>query len=619
MVKTAPTFNTLRGILSAAIFVLVSSLANAQIGPVEEVGGPIRLRQVTPASDVRPDLGPSTAAPPAALSHREAVAPGEFERFVQRQASAVHPIQRLGAELLAAEASPHTPELAPPVPGDYAVAPGDEILLTIWGSVEADLRLLVDRGGRIHVPRVGAVQVAGVRHAELQAVIERRVGQVFKGFQLSATLGQLRGVRVFVTGFVMKPGAYTVNSLSTAVAALLQAGGPAAAGSFRNVELRRAGVLVANLDLYDLLLKGDRSSDRIVQAGDVVHVAAVGPQVGVIGSVNKPAVVELRPGETVADALRMAGGFSAVADRSRAAIERLKDRTSQRVAQLDLPKDGNQSLESGDVLRVFSAVEAALPLLRQNKRVRIDGEVQRPAEYVLPEGSTLHDALRAAGGLTPSAFVFGTEFTRVSVRQNQKDNYDRALRDLEADLARSSSSQRITNSDEASSQAARNAATRQLLERLRSLEPSGRIVLQVSPDSKELPDLALEDGDRIRIAAKPTTVGVFGSVFNAGSYLYGEGRTLGSYLELAGGPTKEADEGSVFVVRANGQVTSGRQQSGGWWGAGRSVNSIQAEPGDTVFVPEEMNKTTFVQVAKDWTQILYQLGLGIAGIVAATR
>ena len=574
-------------------------------------GGPIRLRQA--------------AAPTPALEERLPAAPlpvyvpGEFERFVARQAGDGIELRRFGADLLTGGLDSRSADLSPLVPADYVVAPGDEVLLTIWGSVDADLRMVVDRGGRINIPRVGTVQVSGVRHADLQDMLTRRVAQVFKNFQLSVTLGQLRGIRIFVTGFVVKPGSYTVSSLSTVVAALMRAGGPAASGSFRMIELRRGGQLLSTFDLYDLLLKGDRSADRIVQAGDVVHVGPVGVQVGFVGSVNKPTVLELKTGETVADALRAAGGFSAVADRSRLVVERLQDRNAARVAQLQLPADLGQGLSHGDVLRAFSAVDISLPTQRQNKRVRIEGEVLRPSEYVLPEGSSIADALRAAGGFTQNAYVYATEFSRESVRLSQQENYNRALRDLETDFARSSTSQRMSTSEDAASEAARSTASARLLERLRAQRPSGRIVLQMPVNSTELPDLALEDGDRLYVPARTTIVGIFGSVFNAASYLYQPGRTLSDYLRLAGGPTKGADESSIFVVRANGNVISNRQETS-WLGRKSGhVDNVVAEPGDTMFVPEEMNKTTFVQAAKDWTQILYQFGIGIAGIKSAVR
>ncbi|HRD86409.1 MAG TPA: SLBB domain-containing protein, partial [Rubrivivax sp.] len=273
-----------------------------------------------------------------------------------------------------------------------------------------------------------------------------------------------------------------------------------------------------------------------------------------------------------------------------------------------------QPLAHGDVLRAFSAVDAVLPAERQNKRVRVEGEVQRPGDYVLPARSTIADALRAAGGTTAAAWIYGTEFSRETVRARQQENYDRALRDLETELTRATNTQRTANAEEAGAVVARSNATARLLERMRAIRPNGRVVLQMPPGQPELPDLALEDGDRLFIPSRYTTVGVFGSVFNSGSYLYGEGRMLGDYLRLAGGPTRGADADSIFVIRANGAVISGRQTST-WWGS-ETFAGVPALPGDTLFVPEEVNKTTFLQLAKDWTQILYQLGLGVAGIRA---
>ena len=288
------------------------------------------------------------------------------------------------------------------------------------------------------------------------------------------SLGQLRGQRVYVTGFVAKPGSYVVSSLATVVQALLKAGGPSAAGSFRNIEIKRNNQSVASFDLYDFLLGGDRSADRLLQADDVIQVGPVGTQVALIGSVNRPAIFELKPNETVADLLRMAGGFSAVADRSRLAVERLDDRATVRIVQLALPASNTAALANGDVLRAFSAVDSTLPIQRQNKRVRVEGEVQRPGEYVLPPGTSIADALAAAGGLTDKAYLFGTEFSRESVRLTQQQNYDRALRDLETDLARNSTTQRTSSADEAAATSSRETANARLLVALRAQRPNGR-------------------------------------------------------------------------------------------------------------------------------------------------
>jgi Capsule biosynthesis GfcC len=204
------------------------------------------------------------------------------------------------------------------------------------------------------------------------------------------------------------------------------------------------------------------------------------------------------------------------------------------------------------------------------------------------------------------------------VRMQQQENYERALRDLETEFARASATQRTSNAEEAAAQTARAAGTARLIERLRATKPTGRVVLQLQPDSTALPDLALEDGDRLYVPPRPTTVGVFGSVFNGGSYLHSSSRNIDDYLNLAGGPTRGADQESVFVIRANGSVVSGPLSSS-WSTSRRDIATVKAEPGDTVFVPELIGKTTWVQDAKDWTQIIYQLGLGFAGIAAVFK
>ena len=610
------------------LLIVALSSANAQNSTsqpatsttTETPGAPIRLRQAAPPSET---ASPATLVTPTrSASAPPKYAPGEFEVFARKLVGPDSELKRFGAELVTPTAENGlASEPSPLVPPDYLIKPGDEIALTLWGSVDADLRLTVDRSGRITIPRIGAVLVSGVRYADLPATISQRVALVFRNFQLSVGLGQLRAQRIYVTGFVARPGAYSVNALATLTQALLQAGGPSAAGSLRSIELRRGKERVAEVDLYDFLLKGDRGADRVLQAEDVIHVGPLGTQVALIGSVNRPAIFELKTGETLADLLRMGGGFSAVADRSRVAVERLDDRASIRIAQLALPASNTSPLASGDVVRAFSAVDVTLSVQRQNKRVRLEGEVLRPGEYVLPADSGLADALAAAGGLTAAAYPFGTEFNRESVRITQQQNYDRALRDLEVDLARNASTQRAANAgDEAAQLASRTNANERLVASLRALRPSGRIVLQLQPEARELPPLTLEDGDRLLVPPRPSSVGVFGSVFNGGNYLYGEGRQLEDYLNLAGGPTKGADASSAFVIRANGSVVSGQQQNGSkWFGRSSALAGLKAEPGDTVFVPEEINKTTFIQGAKDWTQILYQFGLGIAGIVAATR
>ncbi len=641
----SPTFATRRSLfrtgkawlLAAAVALpLIGGPARGQdlsgIQSQPATAGPIQLRQ--PSTDAAPERATKAGARRADEAERydateAAQAPpklSEFEQYVNRLAASNVPagspplIRRLGADLMTGSAMAGAAlDYSPLVPPDYLVAAGDEIVLTLWGSVDADLRLIVDRSGRISVPRVGSILVSGVRYADLPDTIRQRVAKVFKNFQVSVALGQLRGVRVYVTGFVKRPGSYNVSALSSVANVLVRAGGPAEAGSFRDIELKRGGRTLSTLDFYDLLLKGDRSNDKLVQADDVIHVGPIGRQVAVIGSVNRPAIYELKPGETLRDLVPMTGGFSAVADRSRFALERVDDHATVRVTQVEVVNAATTELQNGDVLRAFNAVDLATAVDKQNKRVRIEGEVLHPGDYVLPPNSTMADALQAAGGLTQGAFIFGTNFSRESVRVTQQQNYERALRDLETQFERSSSTQRVTSAEEAAAAANRSAATSRLIARLRVIKPTGRVVLQLQPDSRQLPNLLLEDGDQLSIPPVPTSVGVFGSVFNAGNYLIETSRTLADYIGLAGGPTRGADDASTFVIRANGAVVSNLQNKGFFGGLQGNFEGLPALPGDTLFVPEELDKTTFLQAAKDWTQILYQFGLGAAAFVTLTK
>ncbi|MFT3664762.1 SLBB domain-containing protein [Piscinibacter sp.] len=637
-----PLVRPVRMALAAALLAACWS-AHAQLEPAQVAnepgasvsGAPIRLRQ-TPSTvraeqrDALPGEGLSTM-PRRPLAERleppQPYKPDDFERYVRKLAgidesravaTATTPadptqpdIRRFGVDLMTGQAMAAADHSAL-VPADYIVAAGDELMVTLWGSVDADVRATVDRSGRISLPRVGSIMVAGTRYADLPDVIGRRVGQVFKNFQISVGLGQLRSVRVYVTGFAKQPGAHFVASLSTIVNVLMRSGGPSAAGSFRHIELRRAGKTVSSFDLYDLLLKGDKAADAIVQAEDVLYIGPVGAQIGAIGSFNKPAVFELKAGETVGDVIVMAGGFTAVADRTRLSVERLSERGEKRIAQLRMPDASKDMLASGDVLRSFSEVDARLSTQLQNKRVRIEGEVAKPGEYILTPDSTLADALRTAGGLTPLAYVFGAEFTRESVRVAQQENYERALRDLEVEFAKAAYTRRAISADEAAAQAAAGSGSSVLIQRLRDVRPNGRVVLQLDPAAPEIPPLVVEDGDRLYIPPRPNTVGVFGSVFNGGNYLFAQGRTVDDFLKLAGGATRGADADSTFVLRANGSVVSARQRA--TWISGGSLAGVNAQPGDTIFVPEEVGKTTFVQAAKEWTQILAQFGLGVAAI-----
>ncbi len=599
------------------------SMAGPQYAPTQTIG-PTQIaappdprvpedattKVVTPAMAPAPLYAKPTSTPGEfQLFAKPPPKPSEFEAYVAKVLG--RPLPRFGASLVTGATKGFAVPPTTTVPPDYILNPGDELVIGVTGSVEAELRLTIDAEGRIFIPKIGAITVAGVRYGDLAEALARRFSQQYKQARLSVAIGHLHGLTVYVTGYAVSPGAYTVTSLSTMVDAVLAAGGPTGGGSFRRIELRRGGQLVTTLDLYDLLLRGDKTRDVMLQNGDVLAIAPVGPELAVTGSVNAEAIYEARPGETLADIIAFAGGLNSLADDTRLIVARLGDLDLSGSRKLSFAEARRFPAERGDLVRVLSLGGIARPQERQAILATIDGEVDRPGRYYLPPGATLGDLLARAGGLTRGAFVFGVDFARESVRVQQEASYERAVDDLSFDAVASPLQSLNGTADKAASAQARLQAVQAVVERLKQQQPDGRIVLDLAYGATTLPtDLALETLDSIHVPPVPKSVGVFGAVYQPGSFLTAANRRIGDYLKLAGGPKRVADKGSIFVVRANGAVVSVAQK--------HDLMRQFALPGDVIFVPVRTAPTAFEKL-RDIATVVYQLGLGAAtiGILAA--
>jgi polysaccharide biosynthesis/export protein len=514
---------------------------------------------------------------------RRLTPPSEFEAYVSKMVG--KPLRRFGANLLIPDARDFTAPPTTTVPPDYRLNPGDELLVGLTGSVQAsNLRLTVSPEGQVFVPRVGAVNVAGIRYGDVQDVIARAVSRQYRNFRVAVSIGRLHGITVYVTGFAATPGSYTVSSLSTLVNAVLAAGGPSAGGSFRSIQVRRNGQLISDFDLYDLLLKGDKRADVVLQNGDVIYIAPAGAQTAVIGSVNVEAIYEARASETLYDMLLYAGGVNTVADDKRLMVfNAVKPNGWQELSPAQVEQ---RVAQRGEVVRVLSAVGIAQPQFKQPALVTVSGEVANPGRYYVQPGTPLSVVIERAGGLTQQAYPFGAVFTRETVRQTQSDNYERAIKDLELTL---STQPLVTYNDNQQLQPARLDAVRSVVSQLEDRKPDGRLVLNVKPADRVIPsDMVVENNDTIYVPPQPVSVGVFGAVPTPASFQYRQGETIGDYLSRAGGVRKFGDKGSIFVIRANGSLIS---QKGGFFGG--SVLGAKAYPGDLIFVPVDANQGEF--------------------------
>ena len=738
----------------------------------------------------------------------------EFQKFVASTTGQVLPIY--GANLFRQVPSTFAPLDLVPVPPDYVIGPGDELRIRVWGQVNFRADVRVDRSGEVYLPQVGEVQVAGLQYSALDAHLRSEIGRVYRNFDLTVDVGQIRAIQVYVTGDARRPGVYTVSSLSSLVDALFASGGPAASGSFRHIELRRGATVVTDFDLYALLVHGDKTKDAILQNGDVIFIPPAGAQVAITGSVKNPAIYEMRTGETLADALADAGGASVVAAEARISIERIdehRDRAAMEIAwdkaglatpvddgdlirvlsivpayqktvilrgntanpgrfawhpgmrisdlipdkaslitrnywwkraQLGLPApefqpldafpdlrqpqtptelprqqlieppngaaaagqnptmpekgesssmtnpsrnlpagqragasslaaeqgytvgptvaertevgrvapeidwdyavverldpvtlkaelipfdlgklvlqhDASQDLElqAGDVVSIFSQGDIRVPIAQQTKFVRLDGEFVHAGVYTVEPGETLRDLVQRAGGLTASAYLYGSEFTRESTRAIQQQRMDEYVQTLEMQIQRGNlqvaASPATSAQDLASGVAAQNSE-QQLLGRLRQIRATGRIVLEFkagSSGAESLPDIALEDGDRFVVPPVPASVNVVGAVYDQNSFLYENVRRAGTYLRLAGGPNRDADTRHVFIIRADGSVVTRAAESGIW---GNEFDNLRMNPGDTIVVPEKVFKPSALRGILDWSQLFSQFALGAAAL-----
>jgi protein involved in polysaccharide export with SLBB domain len=714
----------------------------------------------------------------------------EFQEFLFASTGRILPI--FGRNLFEDVPSTFAPVENIPVTPEYVIGPGDELYVRAWGGVDMDYRAVVDRSGTISIPRVGVLNVAGIRYQDLTAYVKNAVARVFRGFELTVSMGQLRAIQIFVVGQARRPGSYTVSSLSTFVNAVFAAGGPSNRGSMRSVLLKRGNKTVADLDLYELLLYGDKSKDVPLLPGDVIYFAPVGPLAAVSGSINTSAIFELKGDTTLARLFEWSGGLATTAQTRTATIERIDARRTRTVNQFSLDaaglgqsiKDGdlvtvlpilpkfenavtlrgnvafplrypykpgmrvkdliperealvrpdyylrrnlatrveatgearrngpgivpqqqdqltqgqfsqqqgpfssqqqgqfssqqqqqgvtserrfargegeerlrtqvkneleinwdyavverqnqtdlstqllpfhlgraildgdpahNLLLEPGDIVTVFSKTDLSVPQLKQTRIVRLEGEFVHSGVYQAQPGETLRQLIARVGGVTPVAYLFGAEFTRESTRKAQEAQYQETLNrvEREAEAVTNAQARSVLSTEEAAALPAQAAARRALISRLRLLKPTGRIVLEIPPSGSaaDLPDVPLEDGDRLYIPSPPSMVSVYGAVFTESSFLYRPEKRASDYLSQAGGPTKRADTSQIFVLRADGSVSG---SSRGWLGS--QIASSDIMPGDAIVVPEDFERTTWTKDLKDWAQIFYQFALGVAAI-----
>src|SRR3990172_1706410 len=621
-------------------------------------------------------------------------------------------LKQFGYDFFLLNPDAFTPADRFPVGPEYVLGPGDEVRVTIWGKIEGRFILFVDRDGMIRLPKVGVVSVAGLPFKEAKELIQKEYSKYFSGFEMNVSMGALRTITVYVVGNAQWPGAYTISSLSTIVNAMFAAGGPNKKGEMRDIQVKRDGRETVHFDLYDLLLKGDKSNDIRLMPQDVVFIPPIGPVAAIAGSVNNPALYELKSETKISQLVEMAGGMNTVAFKGRIHIERILENTRQTVFESDLEKMKEQeiSLQSGDIVKVYQVVpdkrvvrvsgavqregeygfnpgmtvkdlmlltggpkyytnkkEAELTRvtvtdqgpktekvilnlekalegesgdnlpLRENdylfvrtvpewklyQTVTISGEVKYPGTYTIPKGEKLSSLITRAGGFTDRAYLKGAVFTRERVREIQQKQLDESADRLEREMAaRGTLAVAAASSpEEAQIKSSETQQMKGFLAKVRQAKAKGRLVVPISDIGKgkgATEYIELEEGDSLFIPANPQSVQVSGSVFNQTAFVYDGNKGISDYIKLAGGYTENADKKRIYLLKVDGTAVRPEEgfssifwskTSSQWESGGK-----QLDPGDTIVVPEQLERIAWMREIKDITQILYQIAV-TAGVL----
>lgn len=407
-------------------------------------------------------------------------------------------LQPFGYNMFNVSPSTFAPIAPTSVPPDYTLGPGDNIIVNLWGKVDLELDLTVDREGKIFIPKAGELTVWGLTLDQFEKKLANKLSTIYSDFEMNVILGKIRSIKIFVFGEVTNPGGYTISSLSTLFNALYMAGGPNQRGSMRKVGLIRSNKETATVDLYEFLLKGYNKDDLKLASNDVIYVPVVGALVKIRGEVKRPAIYELKGGERILDLIELAGGLKATAYLERVMVDRIAGQDQRVLLDLNLQdqstlKEENLELKDGDDASIFSIFDLI------EKLVWIEGKVKHPGAFQRNPGMRVWDLIQ--GG-----------------EQFQKDAYL-----LRADLIRTYPDER-----------------KQII----PIELK-KVLVQ---DSTE--NILLTDKDRLKVygyweVKRRKFVSINGAIKNPGQYELYEDMKLSDLIFLAGNPLKNA-----YLLRA---------------------------------------------------------------------
>ncbi|WP_298637093.1 polysaccharide biosynthesis/export family protein [uncultured Umboniibacter sp.] len=462
---------------------------------------------------------------------------------------------------------------------NYLLAPGDKVTLALWGAVNANEVLTVDNQGNIFIPNIGPVSVENVSASSLNNVVTSKVRTVYRdNVSIYVNLLTATPVSVYISGSIIRPGQYAGLASDSIIYYLKRAGGiDPDRGSYRDIQLRRDGEVIASFDLYDFILNGDLPTPTF-KDGDVIFVGRQNATVEVSGSVRNPFRFEFvgdvgAGSELVHYALPMAktSHVGVIGDRDVGPFS------------LYMPLTDFDAFELTDGDRVMFNDDIRAEVID----VQIEGSYLGPSYYAVKKGARLHDVLALIETDPNLADIQSIYIERESVAEMQRETLEESLNRLE----RTVFSSPVSSTGEASIRASEASLVLQFTERAREIEPKGRVIVS---DRGEVANILLEMGDRIVIPAKTDIVNVSGEVLMPRSIVFNSQAEVEDYIAWAGGFSERANADQIIVVHPNGMY--------------ESFETASIQPGDTIMVLPKVS-SHLMQSVKDITQVIYQIAI----------
>lgn len=497
-----------------------------------------------------------------------------------------------------------------PVPTNYVVGPGDEIDLKIWGAVEVALRLPVDRNGQITVPKVGPVTVAGTPSSELDAHLKKQVGRVFANFELSASIGRLRSMQIFVVGQARNPGAYLVSSLSTLIGALFESGGPSANGTMRAIQLLRSGQVVTTLDLYKFIHAGETAGDARLLPGDVIVIPSAGPRVALTGATDTAAIYELAHAEeSIGQLLQYSAGSQTLTTPHKALVERINKqnaKTPREIQERTLDSTGlKTTVRDGDLVTLFKISS------QFSNAVTLRGNVASPLRYAFKPGMRVSDLVPEADALVlPDYYSRKNSSVQFETVKTGKVSGEKVVNDVKTQLTE-------INWDYAAIERLDDKAVKTILipfnlaKAIKEKDPVNNIELM----SGDVVTIFGVDDIPVPLEKRTQFVRLGGEVKVPGIYQIKPGETLPQLVQRVGGVSRDAYlYGTVF----SRESTRVQQQENLDQAVRRMEAQVQAQAASTIqnIYDKDSASSSQAQVAAQRMMLERWRGLKASGRVA---